>query len=118
MIYHFSKQLNLFYTMEIMFLLIFIGIAISSFIILRKQMNTSKANIDSQKSAKALEYLNSFLSRNIIPIYFGTSPIILRKDEYLVICSDAQYYEERSVRNYYGGSFRVTKGFLFAFGTI
>ncbi len=46
----------------------------------------------------------------LMPIFTGDVPAILRGEEYPVLVLNCSLYEERNYRNYYGGSFRVTKG--------
>jgi hypothetical protein len=76
------------------------------------QRQTQQKTVDRE----ALSALDLFLSRNRLPIYHGTVPIMLKADEYPIVCSDSRLAEERSIGNYTGMSFRVARGMYYRTG--
>lgn len=89
---------------------------IAFFVILGIWLVSKKDNVKETKKSKNqvkdfLEYFESaFELRKKIPIYTGDLPIILQDDEYPILPINSDLYEERKVRNFYGGSYRIVNG--------
>ena len=69
-----------------------------------------------QLNRQALDGLDVYLQRNRLPIFQGQIPVLLKKDEYPIVCSEAKLAEERSTSHYNGISFRVVKGMYYHTG--
>lgn len=95
--------------MEIFYFILTILI-ISATIYFVKGKNKSTSNLQ-DKAKDFLEYFQpTFEKFKIIPIFTGDIPALLRNEESPVLVLNCDFYEERYVRNFYGGSVRVVKG--------
>lgn len=55
-------------------------------------------------------FQQAFDQRKKNPIYTGDVSIIKQDDEYPILPINAELFEERKVRNFYGGSYRIANG--------
>lgn len=91
---------------------ILVIIIISIFVINKVNQNqNNSSNTNNSKELKLINDFKIFLQNNLIPINDGISPIILKNNEYLILVSKSDYFEERAIRTYSGVSLRIAKGF-------
>lgn len=93
-------------TVFLIILLIMFGIYLLSKKDKLKENNNSKSVVSSFLET----FQPAFEQRKKIPIYTGDLSIILQDDEYPILPISADLYEERKVRNFYGGSYRIANG--------
>jgi hypothetical protein len=103
----------------IIFLLILLFLVVLAVIYTRSSHQASHDKSKEERdqiNRRTLDALQIYLTRNRLPLYPGPVPLMLKQDEHAIACSDARYAEERSIGNYSGMSFRVTKGMSYRTG--
>ncbi len=106
---------------EILVVIIFVILAallIATLISSTEGKENHELSAEEQKALneKGLATLTAYTSMNRLPIYQGEAPVMLRADEYPIVCSEAELAEERSIGNYSGMSFRVASGMYYRTG--
>lgn len=95
--------------MEIFIVFAIIIISFATIYFLKSDTNSNRNSKEISK--EMLEFfVSKFEKYNIITIFYGDVPALLRNEEYPVLVINCDLYEERNYRNYYGGSVRVAKG--------
>ncbi len=92
-------------------LIIFATVILIIIVIIANQ-SKGKTNTRVESASEALinTFQSTFNKWKKIPIYKGKIPIILSQQESPLIVVPGDLYEERNIRNFYGGSVSVAKG--------
>src|SRR3990172_7645988 len=85
-------------------------IIVASTSLIRSITNGIDERCQRESDKKKLQILMSYISKGKLPVYQGNVCLIFKQDEYPILSTDAQLYEERSIGNYTGVSFRVAPG--------
>jgi len=102
----------------VIILVVLVALVIGGLVSSSEKKGNHKLSNEEQEALneKALATLTSYTSLNRLPIYQGTVPVMLKGDEYPIVCSEAEFAEERSIGNYSGMSFRVARGMYYRTG--